>query len=164
MILDDFTNKKLRYKRDACTHGHHDHTGRTFGEKTEKSVGKCIACKCGLPPGLFEHSFRDIAPYEYKGKYKTEEDRRKLRVAASMKWNAKNKEKFLGYVKKYGSKEEVSQRRKEWYANMPYEEKEEYKRKSRENYLKRKQKQQEKQNAEQSKGRILLETNGGDAE
>jgi len=44
---------------------------------------------------------------------RTEEEIRARRVAASMRWNAKNPDKFNSYVKKYNSKPEVKQRHNE---------------------------------------------------
>lgn len=120
--VDEFQGMNLEYAQSVCTKKRHcDSTGKTIKVIAPgRGLGRCIACKCNYPAGIFTHNLTNIAPHKYTGKYKSEEEARKARSEASMRWNNKNKDKVAEYRKNYNTKPEVIELKTlRYYLNHP---------------------------------------------
>lgn len=117
-------DKEKLFWGNPCKKGH---------KKADNTNLRCITYKNGCVMCMNKRRFADMdqdemyriltTPHVPK---RTEEEKAAGRVAASMRWNAKNKDKTRQYMKKYqeGSKEEIAARKKERFAALPEEEKE----------------------------------------
>jgi len=130
IMSNAFTRKDpalLKSGSRACLRNHTDPKGRTVRVKKSSA---CWACTCMLPNGPFDHDFGELEQqvYNYTGKYKTHEERKKARSAASARWSKRNKEKFYEYQQTYltkpETKEKVKEKNKRYYENLPEEKKE----------------------------------------
>jgi len=120
--FEDSNQKTLGFTV-VCPKGHCDPKGNNVKFKYAKGLaGECAACHKRMPDGPYEKIFEYL--YRNLRVKKTPEERAAGAVQASMKWNAKNKDKTATYIKKYQSKPETRAHRKEFLDNLPDEEKE----------------------------------------
>jgi len=122
--LEDYKDKLL-YRRGPCRNGHMLPDGTN--PRSEVNYRYCVACRCRLPPGVYEFNFNNLQdpPLHKTKKYFTEEERIKARSAASARWNKKNKDKTDEYRKKYAETGRPLLLRKMRNDNMSPEKKEE---------------------------------------
>lgn len=103
---------KLIWGKPCRRHGHQKEDGTNL-----RHISKtCMECD---KTGKIEFKDQDELYHiltNPKVPKRTEEEVRKLKSAASMRWNAKNKDKTKEYGKKYSKKEEVRIARNELYA------------------------------------------------
>ena len=107
----------------VCEKGHCDPLGNNVKFKYRAGLaGICAACSKGMPDGVYTKIFEYI--YTNQRIKKTPEQRAAGAVQASMRWNARNKDKTSKYIQKYQAKPETQAHRKEVLDNLPEEEKE----------------------------------------
>jgi hypothetical protein len=131
------TKDKLFWGKPCRRHGHQKEDGTNLRHIDRT----CMMCKKGTDLGFEDQD----ALYTYlinpKPPKRTEEEKAALRVAASMRWNAKNKDKVKVYAKKYNAKpaRKAIQAAKaaEWWKNLSAEDKLIYSQKTYANFKKK---------------------------
>ena len=104
-----------------CLHGHKIEDGTNLRHfKACVMCQEIKACEGMTQQEMFVYLTNPRPPK------RTEEEKRAGQVAASMRWNKKNREKLSGYIKKYNAKPErkaiCAARAKERYEAIPSEE------------------------------------------
>lgn len=100
MKYEDVNPDRLYLGSRCKNYDHHQSDGHNVRYKK----GGCLACTKNLPPGLIEYTFIGLEVKLPKVKYHTQEEKRHARVQQQMRWNSRNKEKVLGYLKTYNEK------------------------------------------------------------
>lgn len=102
----------------VCEQGHCGPNGKNVRFKYRDGLaGICAACFKALPPGPYEVIFDQVDITKHIKK--TPEERAAGAVQASMRWNAKNKDKAAQYIKKYQAKAETKEKAKAHFNNLP---------------------------------------------
>jgi hypothetical protein len=140
-VYKDMMNKdKIMWGTPCRRHGcRADNTCLRFKQKNGLQ-GACVLCHKNAPLDTDQDIFYAMCLLPNKPK-RTPEEKAAGAVAASLRWNAKNKEKVQGYIKKYQQRDDVrernSKKRRDAYAALSPEEKTAYAQVQYQNRLKR---------------------------
>lgn len=101
-----------------------------------KLIHECLACKCKLPPGIFDFQF-DATFVQPARVCQTPEEAKARHIQQVINWQKRNPQKVRGYVDTYTSKPETKAKYKAKNAENYRANKEEICRLARENYSKK---------------------------